>query len=464
MSVFAAVSACSDYSQSSDPIPSIPKILTDHLQPQAAGKLAQLFEELYKNPQRPVANGELGMLLHVHGQLAPAIDCYLRAQYYDSAAYSWPYYLGYAYQRSGQLRASILAFERAVEMKPGHVPASMKLGWVLFEHNELERAAAVFERAFHDDPDIFESRYALGRVRLAQHRLDDAIELFQETLSQIGSSADLHYALGSAYMSAEKIALAREQFELFETFRDKPIKGNSPLPGEVLALLLSANESHDRLSVSAVADDASLKAAITGFESQVSENAYDASAHANLMVLYARQGDFKKAKEHYDNALTHLNDDAAFNFAAGNVFLLEKDYARASDSFLRVVQIDPSSSDAYHQLALAHDYAGEGSRAVQYYRNALAILPDRSTTRALLGRRLALNGDAEAALDEYSTTQEREIPAWVYYARACIAMSQGDSSSTSGLLRQSITSAEASGDEELVVAATIALQDSDAGD
>jgi tetratricopeptide (TPR) repeat protein len=95
------------------------------------------------------------------------ITQYQQAHAHGQGNYLSYFALGYAYQRLGQFRESLLPFERALQLRPTYATAHLNLAFVLLELKELEKAREHARRAvelFPDAPHKEDANFLLGQI------------------------------------------------------------------------------------------------------------------------------------------------------------------------------------------------------------------------------------------------------------------------------------------------------------
>src|SRR6266542_2216647 len=75
-------------------LPPLPTIQTGSFLPAIRQEIESAQAQAKSHPNDPAAVGRLGMVLHAHGQLAAARQCYSRAALLDPKNFDWLYYLG----------------------------------------------------------------------------------------------------------------------------------------------------------------------------------------------------------------------------------------------------------------------------------------------------------------------------------------------------------------------------------
>ena len=105
-----------------------------------------------------------------------------------------------------------------------------------------------------------------------------------------------------------------------------------------------------------------------------------------------RSGEFDKAAEHYQSAITKKNS-AQGNYNLGNSAYQQGDYEEAARRFeeAAILSTDPTNqSYAYHNMGNAYFQQGDYKKAAEAYMNALRRTPDDMETKHNLAKALQM--------------------------------------------------------------------------
>ncbi len=454
-------------------LPGIPVVEGAQLDVVAQAQLETLYARIELDPLDADVNGEFGMLLQGYGFLDAAIACYMRAQRLAPDVFEWPYFLGFAYAANGQLDQAAMSFETALARRPDFLAAQVKLARVYLDLGEIDKAERLYRSALETQPDRGEPYYGLGRISMRRGDMESAIQLYEKAFELAGHSADLHYALAEAFRMAGDAEKAQGQLDLFEQYRDVPIKGNSPLPAAVIAYVSeNAAEEQSRPDTSTPSARATsqesagfdVDAEINAIKAEIEKGAADPGLYASLMVLYGQKRDSENTQIYYKRATAGMGLDPVMHFVAGNIFLSLQEYEQARIAYIRVLRTQPDNANTHHQMGVTYDYLGDGDAATSHYRKAIELDAGREITRSLLGRRLALSGSYDEALRQYRNPPgETSVPAWVAYARAGVAGAAGDMPARDHWLDESERIAKLAGDEQVADAVDVMRTDSGTG-
>ncbi len=140
--------------------------------------------------------------------------------------------------------------------------------------------------------------------------------------------------------------------------------------------------------------------AVKSFESAVALNPENIDAHLKFSELLLYLKAYPRSLKEANEALRIDKNIAKAYFIKGFAYKETGDTSKAISSFQTAVEINPDYYDAYIQLGNI-EAAGRHPVALQYYNNALRLMPN--STEALYNRALLLQnmGDLDNAITNY---------------------------------------------------------------
>lgn len=231
--VILLISACSDSTTPSDkPHTSAPASATrtpsvatanvavseplavslDHLESQVAALLSAMLEKARRQPTAGNLRGELAMAYEVNGFRDAALTTYQQAEVLSPKDARWPYFQARLLIKRAQPQAALTKLQRALALKPDHIPSLMWQGTWLLDQGHLQPAAAAFNKAKHHGLG-WAADASLARVLLKQQRINEAVTLL-EALVLNSPFPSIFTLLGMAYrdsgdLDKARVALAR---------------------------------------------------------------------------------------------------------------------------------------------------------------------------------------------------------------------------------------------------------------
>jgi tetratricopeptide (TPR) repeat protein len=122
------------------------------------------------------------------------------------------------------------------------------------------------------------------------------------------------------------------------------------------------------------------------------------TAYINLAVLYILQGENEKAEKVLQDYIAIYSQDALGYKLLGDIYLRRNFYLSAIENYKKAIEIDPSFTQAYNGIALAYDYLGYYSTALEMAQKAYRLKPSDEIVLYNLAKILRDNRDFEQAL------------------------------------------------------------------
>lgn len=109
--------------------------------------------------------------------------------------------LGLALQKKGMVQEAIVAFEKALTLKPDFPEPLNNLGVIYTDQGHWDKAIEVYEKALKLNPNLAESHHNLAGVYAIQGRWDAAIREYQTALKLKPDFPEVYDSLGKAHLS-----------------------------------------------------------------------------------------------------------------------------------------------------------------------------------------------------------------------------------------------------------------------
>jgi len=148
--------------------------------------------------------------------------------------------------------------------------------------------------------------------------------------------------------------------------------------------------------------------AISAIKNAIAEDPGDAVAHNALGVIYSQEGDFDKALEEFDKAIS-LRDP--YYKAIYNKFnlLLSSGRAEEAEALLKdVIQRHPDHIDGYINLGVLAGRRGDNTSAFSYFDKAIELSPDDFDAFFKKGQLLVVEKRYEEALSCFNRALDIE--------------------------------------------------------
>jgi tetratricopeptide (TPR) repeat protein len=411
-----ALCLCRVVAATASQVPDLPKVTVADLPAEVRDQVREAYDQALKGARAADASGKLGMLLDLYNRPDQAVLCYRRAHDLDPGAFKWLYFLGTLEAKRGQAVAAVKTLREALRLKPDYLPALLKLAEGQFDAGDLKASAQAYSGILKAHPDAAEACYGLGRIALAHGDSTAAGQCFRKACDLFPPYGAAHYQLAQIDRKSGKAEEADRQLAEYVKDRTLVPPVEDPLRDEMRALDRSAASLLQRgIELEAAGR---LEEAISTHERALELDPGLMQAHVNLIILYGRAGDFRKAEEQYQAALKLGADkypDAYYNYG---VLMMKQDrLAEAEAAFSKAIEIKPAHAEALNDLGYLEERQGKLEDAATRYRKAIVAQPDFRKARFNLARILIhQRGYAEAIeqLRQTLTPVDEETPAYLY--------------------------------------------------
>lgn len=366
-------------------------------------RLQAALATLQSDPNSAEANGQLGMQLHAADQFALAATLYERARALRPADERWWYYHAAVHARLGNQPDAAASYRATLERNPNYIPARIGLA-----HSTDDPAAAIalFTQLRDERPDLPTVRYGLGRALVERGDRDAAIPELEKAVALFPGYGPAHYQLGIAYRDAGRDEDSRQQLALYEKDRERTPFAPDPLMAAVDALRTDAATFVRRGADREAAGD--IQGALDLHLQAIEADPDFHQAHANLVVLYAKLGDYESAEKAYRTSRGLDSNQAELEYNFG---VLAFDAGRMSDAktaFARALEINPNYAAAHNNMGQMLEEEGRIDSAIGHYRDAIRNRPNYRLAHYHLGRMMMLRKRGGDAIAEFRKTLEPE--------------------------------------------------------
>jgi tetratricopeptide (TPR) repeat protein len=413
---FAFVVSGSSFSEQAPAFPAIPQVDIRAFPPETETQVQQAYDAARAHPKDANAVGKLGMLLSLYKRPEAAKMCFRRAHELDPRSFQWLYFWGYLAFGEKRYKEAVTVLNSALQLRPEYLAARLKLGEALLGAGKVDEAAGVYEAILKEYPDTAEACYGLGRVHMARGDLAAAVKFYRQACKLFPTYGAAHYALAMAYRKLGQRAKAEEEVAIHQRNQNIVPPVVDPLRDELRALDVSAVTHLDRgVNLEQVGR---VEEAIAETEKALQLDPTLVKAHLNLLILYARLGNAKKAEEHYQAVLA-LNPDQFpdAHYSYGVMLMGRGRYAEAEEAFRRTLRASPTHAPAHNNLGYLLERQGKLTDALAEYRKALESDPNYRQAHFNLGRVLVNQQDYKEGIEQLSQTltpEDENTPAYLY--------------------------------------------------
>lgn len=265
-----------------------------------------------------------------------------------------------AYSRKGDTDRAIIDYTKYLDHKPNDTQALLLRGKAYGKRGESDRAVRDFSRAIDLNPDA--TAYL--------------------------SRAMAYFDLGSFDKVQADVRVCQRL--------------GGQLPPEFLAALeRTANKS------AAGTSSAGWRASLTEEQQRLLRQRGTLSTVAYDAFMEGRAAASPQSQMEWFNRAIELDSDFAQAYAArGELWLKNRDYARAIEDFDRAIALQPDDDAALVGRGSAREAAGDYERAIRDFNRAILLKPDNARAYYCRGLACGLKGDAAQAMKDYTCAIE----------------------------------------------------------
>ena len=386
-----------------------------HLHPAVRQQVGAAYRSLLavaRNPDaqalvRGEAFGELGKLLMAADLLRHAEACLGNARVLAPAEFRWQYYLAHISRRMGYFERAAERFERALELRPTDLAATVWLGRIYRELGRPQTAGTLIARMLARLPDVPALRVEAGRIALALEDYGSAVGHLEAVLVLDPDAGEVHYPLAMAYRGLGDRDRADRLLRRWRTDGPgAPVRLPDPRMAALNGVLRNPQYYRDLASRAASRGDWALAAAHYRTASGAAPEV--AMLRLNLGAALERLGDVRGAEVAFGEALRLDPLLYRAHYALGNLLARSGRDSEAIDRFTDAVAHNPNFAAALVALADALQRADRPGPALAPYRRAIELDPGNAPAR--FGEAMAL-----VRLERYAEARGRLIRATVVH-------------------------------------------------
>ena len=280
------------------------------------------------------------------------------------------------------------------------------------------RAARAYEALATEPAAAPVGELGLARVAARHGRHADAVTHFERAIALFPQFGEAYYGLAQSLRALDRRTRRVPRSSSIALHGTRWPAIDDPLAARVASV---RDDPRARLARGLrLADAGDLAGAIEAHEAALARNPSLAQAHANLISLYGRAGQWAKAEAHYKAvlALGYNVDEAHYNY--GVLLGLQQRWSEAAAAYRLAVAANPLHAQARNNLGQLLERERKLDEAVAQYRQAVAANPQFRLARYNLGRMLLAArryDDAIAEFERLREPQDAESPR--YLVRAC---------------------------------------------
>jgi tetratricopeptide (TPR) repeat protein len=373
------------YQEWTSPLPELPLLALDGVDPEVAEVLAQQRAAVERAPRSAVAWGRLGMLLHAHQFNDQALNCYSAAETLDTTNPLWPYYQGYLLLDGARPDQAVSHLERAAALAPDDWPIPrFRLADLYLDLGRIDDAERMCRKLLATKTENefvhYYAQFGLAKVMLARQKYLDALSLLQAV-------ADDPYtrkrACALRIAIDERLGKRAESAEERARFATLPDDLSWPDGTEQVDELRVGWRGRISKAKTLLNDDQPAEALKLLVET-VEKYPHNDRVWVALGVAKENMKDYLGAEEAYRKSIALAPDRAGHRIEFGKFLQARQRYQEAAAVFREAVELSPLEAAIHFQLGVCLQSLGDNPGAAEAYRQALRYNPDLNDARRRL--------------------------------------------------------------------------------
>ncbi|MGZ3689247.1 MAG: tetratricopeptide repeat protein, partial [Bdellovibrionota bacterium] len=325
------------------------------------------------------------------------------------------YYLGRAEQHQDHFKEAVLAFHKAMEVRPGFAQAALALGYLYEEKQMNAQAVATYKSLYEEsqdltaasrlatiylkeekyqqaipfleaiqasDPEDLNVRVKLGLVQMELKNYEKAIALFKSILEKNPDSDRIHYYLGSVYEEMKQPEQAIAELKLIKA--ESKLFSDSAL--HVAYLMKQSNHVDEARSF--------IREAIAKSPKTSSFYIFQAS-------MEEEGKNYGEATKILEGAVKEFPEDEKIRYYLGSIYDRQGSVDQGLGQMEAILKLNPENVDALNYIG--YTWTQKGIRlndAEKLLKRALGLRPDNGYIQDSWGWYLFVRGRTREAIVE----------------------------------------------------------------
>lgn len=331
------------------------------------------------------AYGRLAKLYHAFGLPSQAQYFYERAIDIEPQTFEWQYLLARALQAKYEHDDAKSQFLNALQIDEFHIPSLLALGEYARNAGNEKEAKTYYNNALLLDKDCVFAIQGLAQMALKGNQFQEAVTLAEQALTIQPRGSQLHYVAAMAYRGLNNISKAEFHLE-----QQKASENNTIVRDPIMERVrkIAKQDKARILAGDHAFQQGNYKKAKEHYENAVKLNPSFGESRLKLATSLLRLGELDRAKQEFEHAdrLRPGNYQIAFNLAG--IALETNDIEEAKRQLQRALSQSDDFTDAHLQLADLYVFEKNYDKALSHYTKVTTLQPQNPMAR--VGRVLAL--------------------------------------------------------------------------
>ncbi|MCL5035624.1 MAG: tetratricopeptide repeat protein [Chloroflexi bacterium] len=284
------------------------------------------------------------------------------------------------------------AFDKALEISPGYVPALAGMGRLYCALLEYDKAEGYLRKAIKIDPGYDLAHVFLGEVLFRKGKFAESEEQYKEAVKVSPENPNNYFELGEFYYDTGKFDSA------LATYKKGSVANPENKYSRIGALRVLGQIYITR---------GDFDKAENNLRELVELDPENAPTRTIMGDFYFEQNRDDEAEKEYEAA---LKANPRFFMAIdglGHVYLARKEYDKAEAAFRKSIEINPETPGGYIGLGLLLNELKKYDKAEEAYKKVLVLNPANIFANVGIADSLLGRGDVDQALALYQKTLDK---------------------------------------------------------
>ncbi|MFQ5740086.1 MAG: tetratricopeptide repeat protein [Acidobacteriota bacterium] len=301
---------------------------------------------------------------HRHAEALRLLQRYQRSNPSDPRL---PGRLGELYLMAKDYPKALSSFEAAIQTRPGDARAQFGLAQALWLHYRSEPAREAFIRAAELDPGNPRILHLLGIVCNEMKEPEEAVRYLKKAARLPDTFSRILFDLGNSYRQVGQAEEAKATLQQYQELYARE-EADRNRQQKIVQLNNQAAQQLEKGQVASARDS---------FLRVLQEDKQNWSANLNLAKIYLSSGVPYSALSHLERLLGQQPESSEANYLMAVYWSSRQDTTRALTAAEKARLLRPGHPDLRNLLGNLYHSLGREKEALQEYRAAVNLAPDR---------------------------------------------------------------------------------------
>lgn len=386
-------------------------------------------------PNRPDLHAALGQCYFNAGKIDKAIQEFQVLIKLDPSARSYAF-IGLCYRHLGRFDEARKYLTQGLKADPHNSACLYNMGYIASRQGNYLEAERWLQKALEANPNYSDALLELAQTKMDQKKFAEAVPLLRKCVSLDPHPAPVYYKLATAERNLHQMEAAERDLKIFETLSKNPQPG--PLPYQHLFDYL------DQRADLSPSQQSQLD--LAQLQQEVKARPDRPDTHYLLAESYLKLGQTSESEREIEQLERLSQGDFRTEMGVGVLLARYRFYPQAIAHFQQALKINPSSDEAWYDLADSYFRARDYQNALAAVQHVSVAGQSDSSTLSLLADIDAHLGRTEEAVQAFrKVIAENPDKDQNYLSLALTVLRGGDLSETRRVLEEGLAHTPDSG-------------------